>query len=111
MQLILVPNKVNMSFPYITQLHVNDCFAYQDFDIPAAPLTEFKHIIITGKNGCGKTTILNSVAAYFIKTKGALNVNFLSESQRSLLKMVIVHVQYNHFSEFKREKYICAFFL
>ncbi|PWV56224.1 AAA family ATPase [Chitinophaga sp. S165] len=50
-----------MKFPYIKQIHVNDCYAYQNFDVPATPLAEFKHIILTGKNGTGKTTILESI--------------------------------------------------
>ena len=49
------------TFPYIKELQINDCFAYQnlhitvndDDDIP------FKHLILTGKNGSGKTTTLN----------------------------------------------------
>jgi predicted ATP-binding protein involved in virulence len=51
-----------MNFPYIKQIHVNNCFTYQNFDIPINALPEFKHIILTGKNGTGKTTILNRVA-------------------------------------------------
>ena len=47
-------------FPYITAVHVNDCFAYQNFDINLPPLNgkPFSHLILTGKNGSGKTTIL-----------------------------------------------------
>lgn len=51
-----------MSFPYVKQIHVNDCYTYQNFDVPTNALTEFKHIILTGKNGTGKTTILNAIA-------------------------------------------------
>jgi predicted ATP-binding protein involved in virulence len=49
-------------FPFIKQIHVNDCFTYQNLDIPQEGLSDFKHIIITGKNGSGKTTILNRIA-------------------------------------------------
>lgn len=51
-----------MEFPYINQIHVNSCYTFQNFDIPVKPLNDFKHIIITGKNGTGKTTILNRIA-------------------------------------------------
>ena len=49
-------------FPYIKQIKVNDCYAYQNFSIPHEPLDTYRHIILTGKNGSGKTTILNRVA-------------------------------------------------
>jgi len=48
-------------FPYISQLIVNNCYTYKDFKIPNEELKEFKHIILTGKNGSGKTTILNRI--------------------------------------------------
>ena len=51
-----------MSFPYIKQIKVNNCHTYKDFKIPAAELSNFKHIIITGRNASGKTTILNRIA-------------------------------------------------
>jgi len=50
-----------MNFPYISQIIVHDCYACQGLDIPKEPLNEFKHIILTGKNGSGKTTILNRI--------------------------------------------------
>jgi predicted ATP-binding protein involved in virulence len=51
-----------MTFPYISQIKVNNCFTYKDFNIPNKELSEFKHIILTGENGSGKTTILNRIA-------------------------------------------------
>lgn len=51
-----------MSFPYIKQIHINSCFTHQNFDLPTTPVGEFKHIVITGKNGSGKTTILSRIA-------------------------------------------------
>ncbi len=52
-------------FPYIQQIQVKNCYTYQDFVIPEKPLKEFRHIIITGKNGSGKTTILESVSQLY----------------------------------------------
>jgi predicted ATP-binding protein involved in virulence len=50
-------------FPYITKLQINDCYTYQGLTIDTGVEGgSFKHIIITGKNGSGKTTILNRVA-------------------------------------------------
>lgn len=51
-----------MNFPYISQFHINNCYTYQNFDVPSKPLKEFKHIILTGKNGTGKTSILKRIA-------------------------------------------------
>lgn len=49
------------SFPYINALQINDCFAYQDLHVTvnADDDVPFKHLILTGKNGSGKTTTLN----------------------------------------------------
>ncbi|TAE21766.1 MAG: AAA family ATPase [Cytophagales bacterium] len=55
-------------FPYITSIHVNDCYAYQNFDIPLfdyKPEKPFSHLILTGKNGSGKSTILRGLDNYF----------------------------------------------
>ena len=51
-----------MTFPYISQIKVNNCYTYKDFLVPSSELSEFKHIVLTGKNGSGKTTILNRIA-------------------------------------------------
>lgn len=50
-------------FPYIKAIHVNDCFAYKNFDIAVPNLNgkPFSHLILTGKNGSGKTTILKGL--------------------------------------------------
>lgn len=52
------------SFPYITSIHVNDCYTYQNFDIVLNSAHQpFSHLVLTGKNGSGKSTILKSLAA------------------------------------------------
>ncbi|MDR0442411.1 MAG: ATP-binding protein [Treponema sp.] len=50
-----------MNFPYINQIIVHNCYASKGFNIPKEPLGVFKHIVLTGKNGSGKTTILNRI--------------------------------------------------
>lgn len=62
-----------MTFPYIRQIHVNNCFAFQDRDVPRNSLNEFKHIILTGRNGSGKTTILNRIAFQLNEFKNERN--------------------------------------
>lgn len=50
-------------FPYIKSIHVNDCYTYQNFDINLFdyPDKPFSHLILTGKNGSGKSTILKAI--------------------------------------------------
>lgn len=50
-------------FPYINGLHINDAFVIQGVHVPVFEDTVFKHLVLTGKNGSGKTTILESIAA------------------------------------------------
>ena len=48
-------------FPYVTPVFVDDCFTYKDLDIKLNTYKPFSHLILTGKNGSGKTTILNAI--------------------------------------------------
>ncbi len=51
-------------FPYITAIEVKDCFAYQDLgtiEVPPQNGKPFSHLIITGRNGSGKSTILKGI--------------------------------------------------
>lgn len=48
-------------FPYIKSLYVNDCYAYRDFSIDLHDYKPFSHLILTGKNGSGKSTILRAI--------------------------------------------------
>ncbi len=57
---MITPNE----FPYLRQLVINDCYAHQNLTVPVSGEGEpFKHLILTGKNGSGKTTVLNSLAS------------------------------------------------
>ena len=53
-------------FPYIKSLHVNDCYTYKDFDIELHDYKPFSHLILTGKNGSGKSTILRSLNSHIV---------------------------------------------
>ena len=48
-------------FPYIKSLYVNNCYAYKDFNIELHDYKPFSHLILTGKNGSGKSTILRII--------------------------------------------------
>ncbi len=52
-------------FPYIEKLHVDNCYAYQDFNIDMAGPGAFRHLVLTGKNGSGKSTILKHLDRWF----------------------------------------------
>lgn len=46
-----------MSDTFLTELHINKVHHLQDFSIPISN-EDRKHLILTGKNGCGKTRVL-----------------------------------------------------
>ena len=46
---------------FIKNIHINKLFHLENFDIPIAD-TKYPHLIITGKNGSGKTVLLNAIA-------------------------------------------------
>jgi predicted ATPase len=48
-------------FPYLTSIYVNDCYTYQNFQIDLEKHQPFSHLILTGKNGSGKSTILKAL--------------------------------------------------
>jgi len=51
---------------FITKLHISQVRHLKDIDIPISE-TECKHLILTGKNGSGKTSVLKGLAAYLSK--------------------------------------------
>ena len=116
-----------MNFPYITKIKVNDCYAYQNFEIPISkPNENYKHLIITGKNGSGKTTILNNISNLihsFIKNnnnftnynyKNHANKLFNINGKKQNLEVLFEQNQiakfdknfiFSHFSDERIEKY------
>ena len=50
-------------FPYLQSFVINDAYAVQGLTVPVFEAGEpFKHLILTGKNGSGKTTVLRAIA-------------------------------------------------
>jgi predicted ATP-binding protein involved in virulence len=64
-------------FPYIKSLHVNDCYAYKDFDIVLHEYKPFSHLILTGKNGSGKSTILRTINYHISVWRGSAKNTFI----------------------------------
>lgn len=61
---------------YITNIHVNKLHHLSDFDIPVAN-DNAPHLILTGKNGSGKTITLNAIADFLDKIKADTDLYFL----------------------------------
>jgi len=62
---------------FLTNIHVNKIFHLENFDIPLEN-DSLKHLIITGKNGSGKTILLNAIVEFLNKIKSDNNLAFLS---------------------------------
>lgn len=72
---------------FIQGIHINRLFHLNSVDIP---ITDDSHynLIITGKNGSGKTVLLNAIKDFINRTKGDVFLNFtnLEESIKSYEK-------------------------
>ena len=70
-----------MTMPrYITNIHINNLLHLRDFDIQIAD-EEAPHLILTGKNGSGKTITLNAIADFLDKIKADTQLTFLKYSE------------------------------
>ena len=65
---------------YIDNIHINKLYHLEDFDIPIAD-KKYPHLIITGKNGSGKTVLLDALADYlqYYHNQKAINLLELLE--------------------------------
>ena len=63
--------------PYITNIHVNELFHLKDFDIKIADANH-PHLMITGKNGSGKTVLLNALVDFLNNIKDDRALSCLS---------------------------------
>ncbi|MBQ3619218.1 MAG: ATP-binding protein [Bacteroidales bacterium] len=61
---------------FITNIRVNNLLHLNNFDIPIAD-EKRPHLIITGKNGSGKTILVNAIAEFLDKIKGDSYLEFL----------------------------------
>ena len=60
---------------YIKNIHVNQLYHLHDFDIPIAD-EKTPHLMLTGKNGSGKTVLLNAIASYLDAIKNDKILDF-----------------------------------
>ena len=62
---------------YITSIHINQIFHLKDLDIPMSSEKK-QHLLLTGKNGSGKTSLMNAIMEFIEKIYADKNLNFLS---------------------------------
>ncbi|MCJ2379985.1 AAA family ATPase [Parabacteroides sp. AGMB00274] len=60
---------------FIKNIHVNELFHLKNFDIPIAD-EQAPHLMITGKNGSGKTVLLNAIADFLERIKDDKTLDF-----------------------------------
>ena len=105
---------VELQDVYMTQLYIRKVRHLKDITIPISSLEtqEMKHLIITGKNGSGKTSLLNSLAQY-------LNNICVNENDLNNLELLrndsgieaLFNIDISDLSAcFKEEGFILAFF-
>lgn len=74
---------------YIKKIHINELFHLRNIDIPIAN-EKAPHLIITGKNGSGKTVLLNAIADFLdsIKNDTTLEITKVGEKYDQVRKML-----------------------
>lgn len=65
---------------FIKNIKINKLFHLNNFDISIDD-EEYPNLIITGKNGSGKTILLNAISDFLDKIKGDKSLSFLSYSK------------------------------
>lgn len=60
---------------FIKNIHINNLYHLHDFDIPIADEST-PHLMLTGKNGSGKTVLLNAIASFLDRVKRDSDMNF-----------------------------------
>lgn len=60
---------------YIKNIHVNQLYHLRNFDIPIAD-EKTPHLMLTGKNGSGKTVLLNAIATFLDIVRNDKSLDF-----------------------------------
>ena len=95
---------------FITNIKVNKVRHLKDFEIDLSE-QKAKHLILTGKNGCGKTSLLDAMATFL---DSILGLNDLASKIQSLKnnKEILQRYQKEHRAdnEIKEEQKIVEFY-
>ena len=85
---------------FIKNIHINELFHLKNFDIPIAD-EQTPHLMITGKNGSGKTVLLNAIADYFerIRNNSFMYLRYVN-AQNQLANGKIMQQYLNEFRQF-----------
>ena len=62
---------------YITSIHINQIFHLKNLDIPISEEKK-QHLLLTGKNGSGKTSLMNAIMEFIEKIYIDKDLQFLS---------------------------------
>ena len=82
--------------PYITNIHVNELFHLKDFDIQIADANH-PYLMITGKNGSGKTVLLNALVNFLNKIKDDRYLSCLSyDDNIKIYENQLSHIDAKH---------------
>lgn len=92
---------------FIKNIHINKLFHLKDLDIPIAD-EKYPHLIITGKNGSGKTVLLNALVDFIELLKVVdFNTNMLDwddEYLEDYVEMATSHLQDSDDNPVARQK-------
>ena len=74
---------------FIKNIHINKLFHLSDLDIPITD-EKYPHLIITGKNGSGKTVLLNAISDFLDIVKGDSGKGYIDQPKKlkSLLQVL-----------------------
>lgn len=71
---------------YVTRIHINKLLHLENLDIPVCEEMK-KHLIITGRNGSGKTVLLNAIAQLWMDRANNTNQTYLEDQSLQSLQL------------------------